>query len=97
MALKLPHVARPCRDCPSRKDSLKGWLGESRMADILKMDSFFCHKKTDKQCAGHMIIKGDSNIFIQLAGRMGLELELTGHELVFSSQQSCIKHHTRGG
>lgn len=97
MALKLPHVTRPCRDCPFRKDSLKGWLGESRMADILKMDSFFCHKKTAKQCAGHMIIKGDSSTFVQLARRVRFKLELSGHELVFSCQQLCIKHHTREG
>lgn len=92
---KLPHIARPCRDCPFRQDSLKGWLGAERMAEILEIDSFVCHKKTDKQCAGHMLISGESNAFVRLAGRLGIELELSGRELVFDSQQACIEHHSK--
>lgn len=90
---KLPHITRPCRDCPFRRDSLKGWLGEQRMTEILGADSFVCHKKTDKQCAGHMTIRGNDNGFVRLAGQLGIELDLTGRELVFDSQQACIEHH----
>lgn len=91
---KLPHVARPCRDCPFRKDSTKGWLGKERMEQILASDSFTCHKKQHLQCAGHMLIKGEGNTFVQLAGRFGMELDLSGRELVFDSQQACVEHHT---
>lgn len=89
----LPHVKRPCRNCPFRKDTLKGWLGEQRMKEILEADSFVCHKKTDKQCAGHMQINGSQNGFVRLAGQLGIELELSGRELVFENQQACIEHH----
>jgi hypothetical protein len=68
---ELPHIARPCRDCPFRNDTLKEWLGAERMQEILGADSFVCHKKTDKQCAGHMLIKGNDNLFVRVAGRMG--------------------------
>lgn len=90
---KLLHITRPRRDCPFRKDTLRGWLGEQAMKKILKADSFVCHKKTDKQCGGLMLINGDQNGFVRLAGQLGIELDLSGRELVFDSQQACIEHH----
>ncbi|WP_036231364.1 hypothetical protein [Marinobacterium jannaschii] len=91
--MKLPNVKKPCKDCPFCKDSLKGWLGEGRMTEILAADSFVCHKKTDLQCAGHMLINGDHNGFVRLANKLGIELQLTGKELVFESTAACIEHH----
>jgi hypothetical protein len=61
----LPNVKKPCANCPFRKDSLKGWLGKERMTEILDADSFVCHKKTDKQCAGHMLINDQANACIE--------------------------------
>ena len=90
---KLPHMPSPCQDCPFRKDSLQGWLGASRMDDYLRKGSFVCHKKHDFQCAGHMLIKGDENTFVQVAGRLRIPLNLTGRELVFDTQTDCINHH----
>lgn len=96
--MKLPNTKKPCKDCPFRKDSLKGWLGSERMAEILDQGSFVCHKTlhtTRLQCAGHMLIKGDENQFFALADRLGIELELSGRELVFDNDQDCIDHHGR--
>lgn len=95
---KLPHIIKPCRDCPFRKDTLKGWLGERRMREIVHADSFACHKTlgdqaTRMQCAGHMLVKGDSNTFVQLASRLDIPLELSGDELVFDTTGACIQHH----
>ena len=42
--MNLPRVKKPCSNCPFRKDSLKGWLGEERMQEIVNADSFTCHK-----------------------------------------------------
>ncbi len=92
--MKLPHVKKPCKDCPFRKDSLKGWLGKDRMTQILRAESFVCHKKTDLQCAGHMLIKSQDNSFVRLSKQLGIKLKLLGKELVFDSKESCIKHHT---
>ena len=89
----LPNVKKPCKDCPFRKDSMKGWLGKDRMTEILNTDSFVCHKKTDLQCAGHMLIKGQNNGFVRLANMLGQELKLSGRELVFKSSGACIEHH----
>ncbi|HCT5749784.1 DUF6283 family protein [Pseudomonas aeruginosa] len=91
---KLPHIKKPCRDCPFRKDTLPGWLGKKRMTEILAAESFVCHKKTDMQCAGHMLINGQANAFVRLADRLGMQLDLTGKEQVFDSRAACIKHHT---
>ena len=91
--MKLPCRKKPCLDCPFRKDILQGWLGETRMQEILSTPSFVCHKRTDLQCAGHMILKGESNKFVALAKQMGINLELTGRELVFDDPQGCIAHH----
>ncbi|MYM92538.1 hypothetical protein GTP90_01535 [Rugamonas sp. FT81W] len=90
---QLPNMKAPCKDCPFRKDSSKGWLGAERMAEILEADSFVCHKRNDRQCAGHMLINGDSNAFVRLAACLRLELNLTGAELVFASKAACIEHH----
>ena len=90
---RLPHIKVPCQDCPFRKDTLESWLGVPRMRETLAADSFVCHKKTDMQCAGHMLINGDANGFIRLAERLGIQLDLSGRELVFDTQAECIKHH----
>ncbi|GAA5141227.1 DUF6283 family protein [Thalassotalea piscium] len=92
--MSLPNIKRPCSDCPFRKDSLKGWLGEQRMTEILDHRAFVCHKKTDKQCAGHMLINGHNNDFVRLANNLGIELELSGKELVFETKKECISHHS---
>lgn len=89
--MKLPHVRKPCKDCPFRTDCLKGWL--NRMPEILDADSFVCHKNTKLQCAGHMLIKGGANAFVRLAGRLRIDLPLRGRELVFETEQDCIAHH----
>jgi len=91
---RLPNQKKPCKDCPFRKDSLKGWLGRERMMEILHSTSFVCHKETTLQCAGHMLINHDSNAFVQLADRMNLSLALDGKELVFDSAADCVEHHS---
>ena len=91
--MKLPNVKKPCRDCPYRRDSQKGWLGEERMAELLEANSFVCHKNKSLQCAGHMLVKGDENQFVSLAKRLDMPLNLSGRELVFDSKEECIEHH----
>lgn len=85
----------PCQDCPFRKDTLKGWLGAERMAEILAADSFVCHKKIDMQCAGHMLINGQNNAFVRLAARLRLPLNVGGADKVFASAAACIEHHKK--
>lgn len=65
--MRLPNMKTPCQDCPFRKDAVKGWLGADRMRDILAAESFVCHKETDMQCAGHMLVKGEENAFVRRA------------------------------
>lgn len=91
----LPNMKTPCKNCPFRKDSLKGWLGKERITEIVNASSFVCHKKTDLQCAGFMILKGQESDFVQLAGRLKLDTGLRGKELVFETKEDCIKHHSK--
>ena len=91
--MNLPHCKKPCRDCPFRKDSLNGWLGAERMAEILAQRSFVCHKKKHLQCAGHMLINDDNNDFVRLARILNIELPLSGRELVFDTASDCVEHH----
>lgn len=94
MPIKLPYCPRPCGNCPFKKTAQKGWLGAERMKEILDTKSFVCHKKTDLQCAGHMLIKGEENDFVQLANRISIKLNLSGRELVFESETDCVNHHS---
>jgi len=74
---------------------MKGWLGEERIKEILEASSFVCHKKTDLQCAGHMLIKGDENDFNRLAHQLNIPLNLKGKSLVFKNKQELISHHAK--
>jgi len=90
--MRLPHMKKPCKDCPFRKDCLQGWLGSGRIAGILAADTFVCHKKTDHQCAGHMLLT-KHNAFVRLANTLSIKLNLKGRELVFDDEAACIEHH----
>lgn len=92
---KMPHMRRPCSDCPFRKDTLEGWLGGERMTEILDADSFVCHKKPSRQCAGHMLLMDGDNAYVQLASRLRIPLGISGRELVFDTQADCIDHHDK--
>jgi hypothetical protein len=89
----LPHKRVPCSNCPFRKDCPPGWLGELRMKEILEFPSFVCHKDNNLQCAGHMIIKGNTNIYVETAKKFNIELDLEKEDLIFKSEQECINHH----
>ena len=92
--VKLPCLKKPCKDCPFRKDSMKGWLGKHRIIEILQQDSFVCHKNTNLQCAGHMLMVGKDNIFLRTARNMGIDLHIAGRDLVFKTIKACIRHHS---
>jgi len=99
--IKLPNMKKPCKDCPFIVDSMEAWLGEDRIKEILSQDSFICHKTIKKgverlQCAGHMIIKKEDNVFYRTASIMGIDLRLSGSEKVFDNEKECIKHHSFG-
>lgn len=88
------HKRQPCGNCPFRKDSMEGWLGAGRMEEICNSDSFTCHKTNNaQQCAGHMLLLGMDNQYVQLATRLGIDLGLKGRELVFDTISEAIKHH----
>ena len=99
--MKLPNCKRPCKKCPFRKDTLRGWLGADRMEEILSSDTFVCHETTHGktcerlQCAGHMLICGNENRFVQLASNLNIPLQLSGTELVFETKQECIEWHSK--
>ena len=97
--MNLPNCKRPCNNCPMRKDVKHGWLGADRMAEILAATTFVCHKTAHgndadrRQCAGHMLLRGDKNDFVALAARMGIPTGLSGRGLIFDTEQDCIAHH----
>lgn len=90
----LPNCKKPCAQCPFRKDTIKGWLGKRAIEEIIKSDTFVCHKKRHLQCAGHMLINGERNTFVQIANRLNFPLGLSGRELIFDTREECIAHHS---
>ena len=95
-----PHMKAPCQECPFRKDALRGWLGDDRVKDIANQESFICHKtihtsdsRDKRQCAGHMILRGESNDYVRLAKILGVNLCLKNKELVFDSIEDMALHH----
>ena len=80
-------VLKPCKNCPFRKDSLKGWLGRERALEIsnavlIENKTFQCHEtiglKHKSHCAGALIlykygkIAPHTNSLIQIAERLGM-------------------------
>lgn len=57
------YCKKPCNECPFKKESLKGWLGEFSVEETLRTASadqdFLCHVSgrgtIKKQCAGRML------------------------------------------
>lgn len=91
--MALPNCSAPCKDCPFLKTTLKGWLGKERMQEITEATTFVCHKNHELQCAGHMLLLGNGNSFVNLAQWLNLPLKLKGREKVFNTIQECIEHH----
>ena len=93
------YMKSPCKECPFRKDSYLGWLGKDRMTEIVNQESFPCHKTTNGkiedrlQCAGHMILLRNNNLFYRLAMMIQPNFVLSGERLIFDNVQSCIDHH----
>ena len=98
---KFPIIKTPCKNCPFRKDSLKGWLGEKIMTEFLESDTFVCHKTTKgtpkerKQCAGFMIIQGDKSAAVIMSKILKINLNLKGQDLIFENKKDCINHHKK--
>jgi hypothetical protein len=89
--MSIDHLCqhRPCGTCPFRKDT-KYELGG--VAAKTMATSFVCHNQREKQCAGHMIVNGLENDFVQLAERLGVQLELKGRELLFENSKDFFDH-----
>lgn len=84
----------PCANCPFRKDCRKGWLGESRMKEIitdtiLGDGHFICHKTSDRKkkdqdlCAGRLILEGKINPYGNRSTRIAAALGMfPGYEVL---------------
>lgn len=101
---------RPCKVCPWRKDSANGWLGAATPVEFLQTSEaehrMPCHNmlnydqddwqeqaKTSPQCAGRAVH------FANRCKKPRSPELLTAEpdrELVFSSPQDFIDHHSRG-
>lgn len=86
---------RPCSDCPFRRDSLHGWLGgylpEMFTNAAHGEERMPCHLVKGMQCAGAGIFRG--NVFKSPRNKELLTLR-PDREVVFSSTQEFIQHHT---
>lgn len=98
--IRIPYVKTPCKDCPFRKDIFKGWLGKDRADELVNdTDSFICHKTSNlkdnlkKQCAGHMILMENENLFVRIMKARKDDINLKGKSLVFDNKDDFIKHH----
>ena len=73
---------------------MEGWLSRT-IEEIVKCESFVCHKNNDLQCAGHMILCRDRSLFMRFAVALRIDLNLSGHDLVFETVEDCILHHKK--
>lgn len=99
----------PCKDCPFKKDTTKGWLGKERTQSLVEgfvkdEDHFLCHKTTHNKakntavCAGWLNVMEKANLYtrpIQILERLGLyqRKQLKGKDVTFDSLTDFINHH----
>jgi hypothetical protein len=86
----------PCKECPWRRKSPRGWLGGVVPADVYVATAhgegqIDCHMMTDVQCAGAGIFR--SNVLKDPRNKKLLVLP-RDHAEVFSSSEEFLKHHT---
>ncbi|GAB4042646.1 DUF6283 family protein [Spirosoma litoris] len=102
-------MKKPCNNCPFRKDSLEGWLGEYRARQIAQSatsdNNFYCHKtlirddEGDTQIGINSQICAGSVLLHQKEGRPNcyyrfIDKEYSGSELIFDSANDFIEHHS---
>jgi hypothetical protein len=93
MSGNIPCTKKPCKGCPFRKDSLKGWLGRDRAKEVSEASSFVCHNNTGLQCAGNMLLNKEANTFYRIMKFKKLENILKGEDLIFKTHEEMINHH----
>ena len=85
----------PCADCPWRRDSLPGWLGdmtpEQWLACAHGETKVMCHCIKNQQCAGVAIYRRN---VAKYAYPPNLRLE-ADREVVFASRAEFAAHHDR--
>lgn len=80
-------LKKVCNQCPFRRDSMEGWLGEKRITEIIdetvKGNGYFvCHKTLhldkdeQKLCAGKLILEGKVNAYGNSSTRVGMAFGL---------------------
>lgn len=83
----------PCHDCPWRRDSLNGWLGDLTPEEWIRSASnetrMECHTQLGAQCAGAAIYRRNT---CKRVDPPHLVLE-KNHETVFSTPMEFVAHH----
>ena len=87
----------PCSDCPLRRDSLNGWLGDTGSPEdwraALHSDSRMdCHVLRGAQCAGAAIYR--RNVCKSPRDKSILVLP-SDRKTVFAGPHEFVKHHSR--
>jgi hypothetical protein len=87
------HVV-PCNECPFRRQSLKGWLGENNPVNFVVCAQIEtpvqCHKKWSMQCAGRATMWANSAKVPRDPKLLRVEPNRT---TVFSNIMEFMKHH----
>lgn len=91
----------PCKECPWRRKSPRGWLGASKNGKPIEASTYVqtahfegqidCHMKGKLQCAGAAIFRGN---VLKLPRNKKLLVLPNDHALVFSSSEEFLAHHT---
>jgi hypothetical protein len=86
----------PCKECPWRRTAPRGWLGGVVPAEVYVATAhgegqIDCHMRNKLQCAGAAIFR--DNVFKDPRNKKLLVLP-ANHELVFSSSEEFLEHHT---
>ena len=99
----VPCRRNPCSNCPFRSDlpANKGWLGKKEATEIIQYESVIYHKTVGDldrgrlQCAGHMILRKDKNVFYRFAKYLGILPKLSGIGTVVKTAKEFVELHSK--
>jgi hypothetical protein len=91
------YCKKPCATCIFRKENDAVILHQIAV-DISNNNTHTCHNthgKKRKQCAGHMLVAGNENLFVRCAIAFKDPVQVTGKELVFEDMDEFVNHHKK--
>lgn len=89
------HCNKVCKKCPFKKNTEKSSYTTVEVEKMNQMSSMGCKMNSHKECAGHMLMNWNRNIYVNISRRLKEDLTIQGREEIFSSYEMMLNHYKK--